>query len=238
MANAFITTLDKSLATLLYVKFGSIFELDTYSSDVTANINRSVIQAPREIALREVAEKRGQNFLEFINFWRTSTNVDLERQRTPVARRGIIVRQNNASAGSTIKAQPVDLHYNVWFWSKSLNKINKVIEEYVFWQQDDPNIKLTYNDYYPIEPDLHFGDIGDESTVSEKYSRGIIFVFKMPIKMDAWILRGDAFDEITSIVLTIYDKDDIDNYQEIVVDNSDQDVALANQLRLATTTIT
>jgi hypothetical protein len=108
------------------------------------------------------------------------------------------------------------------------------MEEYIFWQQENPQMSLMYNDLYEIEPDLHFGDTADESTIAEKYSRGIIFVYRVPIRIDGWIIKGKTFNIITSIKLTIYDKDGL---EEIVIEDFDKNIELADQLRLATITI-
>jgi len=234
MADSFTKGIDLALKTLLYHRFGSVLGIDTQSSSEEGNINEGIVQAPKEVALRAVSEKRGEDFLEFINFWRMSTSPSWSRQRTPVARRGLWLANtdNNKTDTTHVKAVPADLNYNVWFWSKSLDKVYQCIEEYMFWQHDDPNLKLKYNDLYEIEPDLHFGEIVDESTVDDMYSRGLIFTFKMPIKIDAWILKGLSFKTINKIVLTMYDKDSVTDYSEIVVEDSYQDVELEAFLRM------
>ena len=222
------------MKTLLYHRFGSVLGISTQSGSEEDNINKGVIQVPKEVALRAVAEKRGENFLEFINFWRMGTSPSWSRQRTPVARRGMYLSTTDGNKTDTVhvKAVPVDLNYNVWFWSKDLDKVYQCIEEYLFWQHDDPNLKLKYNDKYEIEPDLHFGEIVDESTVDEMYAKGLIFTFKMPIKIDAWVLKGFSFKTISKLVLTFYDKNSITNYSEIVLEDSDQDTELEALLRM------
>lgn len=234
MAVSFTKGIDLALKALLYSRFGSVLGIDTQSSIDVDNINKGVVQVPKEVALRVVAEKRGENFLEFINFWRMGTSPSWSRQRTPVARRGMWLADTNDDKTDTVhvKAVPVDLNYNIWFWSKDLDKVYQCIEQYLFWQQDDPNLKLKYNNKYEIEPDLHFGEIVDESTVDEMYDKGLIYTFKMPIKIDAWILRGLSFKTISKLVLTFYDKDSITNYSEIVVEDSDQDTDLEALLRM------
>jgi len=231
---SFTRSIDLALKTLLYHRFGSILGINTQSSMQAENINQGLVQCPKEVALRVVAEKRGEDFLEFINFWRMGTSPSWSRQRTPVARRGMWLATTDDNKTDTVhvKAVPADLNYNVWFWSKDLDKVYQCIEEYLFWQQDDPNLKLKYNDKYEIEPDLHFGEIVDESTVDEMYTKGLIYVFKMPIKIDAWILKGESFKTINKLVLTLYDKDDVTNYREVVVEDSDQDTELEALLRM------
>jgi hypothetical protein len=234
-SNLFTKSIDNALKVLLYNRFGFILGIDTQSSIAEENINKGVIQIPREVAQRAIAEKKGKYFLEFINFQRVGTSFSWERNRTPVARRGMWlanVDENKKTDTVHVKGVPVDLNYNVWFWSTDLNKIYECMEEYLFWQQDFPKVTLKYNNLYEIQPDLHFGDIVDESTVGEQYEVGRYFVVKMPIKIDGWVLKGLSFKTINKIILTLYDKDDVTNYSEIIVEDSNQDVELAAALKM------
>ena len=229
---SFIKSYDLALKVLLYQKFGTILGLDI-SGDEEEDINQGIIQCPREIALREVAEKRRATFLEFINFWRIGTGFDWKRQRTSVARRGMFLTSTvEGSSGILIKAVPVNLDYEVCFWSKNLDKIYQCDEIYAFWQQNNPKITLLFNDEYELTPDLHFGEIVDVSTVSEKYSKGIILAHHVPIRIDGWCLEGSSLETIHKIRVTFYDQDKITNYSEIIVDDSDQAVEAANNLRM------
>jgi len=231
--SSFTRTIDNTLKTLLYQRFASILGIDTQSSSQEDNINKGIVQVPREVALRAIAEKRGENFLEFINFWRVGTGPSWNRQRTVVARRGLWVGESDDKLTTVhVKAHPIDLNYNIWFWSKDLDKVYQVIEEYIFWQQDNPKISILYDNKWELTPDLHFGEIVDESTVPEQYERGLIFVFKMPIKIDGWVLKGLSFDTITKIIVKVYDKDDVSDYTEIVVEDSNQDTELEAALRM------
>lgn len=225
---------DLAIKTILYDRFASILGIDTQSSSETTNINLGVFQIPREAAPRIAAEKRGQTFLEFISFWRTGAVFSWERNRTPISRRGLWVG-SNASGSDTVhvKGVPIDLSYNAWFWSKNLDKIYQVVEKYVLWQQDNPNLSITYNDAYTLEPDLHFGEIVDESTVGEQYSEGITYVYRMPIKLDAWILESTSSKIIHKIKFTIRDKDELTDYEEIFLEDSNQDTELEAALRFS-----
>lgn len=226
---------DLALQTLLYTKFASILNIDTQSSTQEDNINKGIVQCPKEIAQRAVAEKRGENFLEFINFWRVGSSPSWSRQRTPLARRGLwLGKVEDELSTIHVKAQPIDLNYNVWFWSKDLDKVYQCIEEYIFWQQDYPKIGILFDDKWEITPDLHFGEMVDESTVPEQYSTGLIYCFKMPIKIDGWVLKypEHPLKTITKIVLKMYDKDDVEDYTEIIVEDSNQNVDLEAILRM------
>jgi len=214
---------DTGLKSLLYNRFKTILEVDDLAQKY------AIVQAPLEVAQREMAEHRQENFLDFISFYRSSFGPSWSRQRTPLARRGLWVDKN-----THIKAQPIDINYDVWFWSKDVDKLYEAIEHYIFWQQDYPKISLTYSDTYEITPDLHFGDIVDEGTYGEKYTKGVIFKFRMPIKVDGWILKSDSdVGVVEKIRLTVYDKDDLESgdYSTIIVEDSSQDTELEQALR-------
>jgi len=214
---------DLSLKTLLYNRFKTILKIDDLDQKY------GIVQAPESIALREMAERRQENFLDFISVYRASFGPSWSRQRTPLARRGLWLDKN-----VHVKAQPIDINYDVWFWSKDADKLYEAIESYIFWQHEYPKITLTYLDTYEITPDLHFGDIVDESTYDEKYEKGIIFRFRMPIKVDGWVLKAETdVGVVEKIRLTVYDKDDLEStdYQTIIVENSDQDTELEEALK-------
>jgi len=199
MADSFIKTLDQAVKTLLYNKFGDTYEMDSQTNDMAF--------CPKEIALRNIAEKRGKTSVDFINFWRTGVFPDWSRQRTPLARHGISMAYTDSAEtdATTIKAMPVRLEYDVWFWTRDLNKNMNAAELYIFWQHTNPNCDLYYDDKYLMELDLHFGDVVDESTVDETYGAGALYIQRAPLKMDAWILSGIDEKTILTIYLKIYD---------------------------------
>lgn len=240
MSDSLLKGYDTAIKTVLYSKFGSLMGLDTQSSSEEENINLGIYNFPKAVAQRVSAEKRGQTFLEFINFWRTGAGFSWERNRSTLSRRGMWVGDADTEGRNTIhiKAVPVDLHYDVWFWSNDRDKLYQILEEYVFWQQDTPKISLTYIDTsdneYPMTPDIHFGDIVDESTIDEQYAKGMMHVFRMPIQVDAWVLKGFSWKTISKIIITFYDKDDLETtaeYSSIIVEDEDQDTELEAALR-------
>lgn len=223
---------DLAIKTVLYNKFASILGIDTQSSSETANINLGVFQIPKAAAQRTAAEKRGQTFLEFISFWRIGAAFSWERNRTPVSRRGLQI--GTGKDAIQVTAVPIDLRYDAWFWSKDVDKIYQIIEKYVFWQQNNPNVSILYNDAWTLEPDLHFGEIVDESTIDEKFATGITYVYRMPIRLDAWVFETeDISNVIYKIKLTLRDKGDLTNYEEIFLEDSDQDTEMEAALRFS-----
>ena len=108
MADSYIKTLDLGVAALLHNKFKTVMSLN-------ATLNQAVVRAPKPIALRLLAEQRGNAETEFISFWKSSLSLDKERQRTPIAIRGFSTI--GQSENITIKAVPINLRYSIWFWS-------------------------------------------------------------------------------------------------------------------------
>ena len=101
------------------------------------------------------------------------------------------------------------------------------------WQHETPTLEITYNDLYVLQPWLHFGEVIDESTIPVEYNKGRYFVYRMPIKLDAWVLRSnDDIGIINKIRMTLYDKDYVTDYSSIVVEDSSQDVELEQKLKM------
>ena len=200
MATSFVNTLDEAMKTLVFNKFSSYLGLQYQSSDM--------VFAPESIAQRMMAEKRGHQQVEFISLWREGLGrLDWQRQRTPVARRGIQLAyddENQKTAIITAKAVPVNIQYYVYFWSRDLDKLGQIAEKYLFWQHVNPNLLLGYNNTYPMQMGLHFGDVIDISPLSQAYDKGVYFVYKMPIYLEAWILELTLPRTILSIMLDIW----------------------------------
>jgi hypothetical protein len=222
-----LNVIDIGLRANLFSKFGDILGLES--------INRGVIFYPKEIAFRQISEKKGEAITEFINTWRVVTAPDWERQRTPVARRGINVN------GGVVKAMPVKLNYKTWFWSKDLDKLNLVTERVLFWPQNNPRLDLVYtvngNDY-PVELYLKFSEITDESNVDQMFEKGTHFCMCVSIDIEGWIFVGTVSDGIINkIILKIYDKDSLTDKQvdSIILENNDSgfDGNLEEALRLS-----
>jgi len=244
-STSFLYVTDLGLRALLYSKFGDILNLES--------VNKGVIISPKEIALREMAEKRGVVELEFINIWRTRTAPSWDRQRTPTARRGMTMGYTNANQTDIdiVKAMAVDLSYEVWFWTHDRDKLNLIAERYLFWQHSNPNLNINYtvnrvddegqdidSEAYPIELDMHFGEMVDESTISRKFEEGTMHIMRVPISIDGWVFAYTTVKSIQSIHVTWYDQDSITDYEEIIVEDSNQDTEMEETLRLRVEIIT
>ena len=204
--------IDVGLQTLLFTKFGSVMSLDS--------MNDTVLQYPKVTALRHASERDNKDMVEFISFFRIQSDVDWARQRTPLARRGIHLSYTTDEQTSilTAKAVPVKLVYHVWFWTKSLEIVNDVNELYLFWQHTNPNLNINYLDTYPLEYDLHFGEMIDESTIDVEFEKGIYFVNKVPITIDGWVLSTSTEKTVKTVLLWMYDEDSTPSIAQFVSD--------------------
>lgn len=236
--------MDNAVKDLLLSKFETI--LVPTIDDTQDAANKAVLQWPKETALRMISEKKNKVRMNFISFWRTSIGFDWTRQRTPAARRGMLVGYNDNGTDMTqiVKAVPAKYDYEVCFWTRDLDHNQKLIEEYLWWQQDNPTMAFVFNDIYPLTPQLHFGSVVDESTAEVMLDKGLYFVFKVPLSIDGWIIKASTpitEKVILKVVLNIYDKDDLTaiDYTNIVNDeSSEHDSDVENALRLSRKEIT
>lgn len=230
MADSIFKIFDVAMRSLLYTKFGSVMGINTLGSTTEGNINKGVVQCPKEIALRELAEKRSTGFLEFINYWRRgSGGIDWNRQNTRIARTGITIEGDTENDASIIRAVPVAVEYEVWFWSQSYNKIGLADTEYLFWAQENPQMNITLNDKYPLEFDMHFSDIYDESPIEEKYEVGQFFIHRMVITLDGWAFRSTdlGFGTISKILVRTHDSLNLMTETEVIPEDLDYDAEVA-----------
>ena len=226
--SSFLKVIDIGLRSALFTKFEDILDL--------SSVNEGVIFYPKEIAFRHISEKRGKSISEFINVWRTRTAPDFKRQRTPTARRGIRVAfaNDDETLSTVVKAMPVDLEYNVWFWSKDIENLNLIAERYLFWQQDNPNLNLYYNDDYPAELDLHFGEMVDESDVPTMFDKGTHFVMRVPISIEGWVFTSTSTNTvIRKIELVIYDSLNLTDYRQCIYEEDEYDAEIEAAVKLS-----
>jgi hypothetical protein len=177
VADSFITVCDNAIKAAVFNRWVDLLPISDPGKDI--------VFWPKDLALRKVAEKRESVMSEFISVWSPSPQRDLEREHTPTSVVGFTI---DLADGTTqvLKAVPVSLNYDLTVWSLSKNDVNKVIEDYVWWKYRNPNLSLRLNGIYPLEMDLHFGDIQDESVVIEEYSKGLYFRQTFPVRVDAW----------------------------------------------------
>jgi hypothetical protein len=210
---SFIKTLDDSMKSLVFAKFGTYFGL--------SNAVQDIVFFPKEVQMRKIAEKRGSDTVEFIGLWRNGIKFDWSRNNSPVARRGLSLTYSDSGKSEilTAKAVPVQIDYDLWFWSRDLDKVMNAVESYLMWQFDNPNLILNYMSTYPLELDLNFGAVIDESPYSQIYESGTYYVSRMPIKLDGWIFSSIMSKTVLEIILKIYLREGMSpNYVDTLVD--------------------
>lgn len=196
--SSFIKTLDEAMKTLVFNKFATYLSLTTQATDLEFG--------PKSIAQRRIAEKRGQSSTEFISIWRNPPHFDWSRQRTPLARRGMLMEYTNGNTTdfTTIKAVPATIDYDVYFWTKDLDKAMQITEAYLFWIHVNPQLSVYFNDKYLMELDMNFGDIVDESPLDQIYEKGVYFVYRAPVRLDGWVVISTTTKTILTIIMSVY----------------------------------
>ena len=218
MADSWLKIQDRAFRTLLFNKFNSVLKYQDEGEE-----KKSVLLMPQPTALREITERRGSSEMEFINYWRDEYIFDWDRGNTSAARTGLFVEgdvnsQGQALSGGMIKAVPLKLRYNIWYWTVWPDKLNEFTEAFIWWQHTNPNFNILLNDAYPLEIDLHFTSMKDESTVDMQFTTGRYFVVSGSITLDTWLFKvPDPFSgSIEKIVLQIFDKDDLSSDEDYI----------------------
>jgi len=197
--NSFLTIIDLGVRAMVFEKFREVLGVDSFKDDSA--------RWPKGVALRKLAERRGRTSLEFISVWRESCAPAWNRQRTSVARYGMFPKYVGSEEKAALvqgKAIPVDLTYSFWIWTKGLDKLYRITEDYLFWQHRHPNLDLEIDEEYPISLQLGFGPVADESPIEELYDKGLYFVHKFPLKVEAWLVEGLSLKTIHTLVLKVY----------------------------------
>lgn len=210
---SFLTLLDKSIQTRLYYKFKSVMGFTDLAKDC--------VIAPKSIAQRRIAEKRGNNVVEFFNVWRDSSVFAKDRQRVLVGQKGIPLSNPDGGAIKFYKMAPSDLTYRFWIWSQSLNKLNKCVERFWFWLYNNPKLDMLLDGKYPISHDLLFADYASEHQLEEQYDKGIVYVNSFELMIRAWVMDFSSDAEtpdspiIKKIHLSINDNTNDPEYVEL-----------------------
>ena len=214
--------MDRTFRTLLFTKFNSVLKYADEGEE-----KKSVLLMPQPAALRVVSERRGSSELEFINYWRDEFIFDWDRNNTSAARSGLHFTSTTEESGyrtsKIITAVPLKLRYNIWYWTMYPDKLNKFIEDFIWWQHTNPNFNIVFDDTYELEIDMHFTSLKDESTADTQFSTGQYFSVNGTITLDTWLFNleeyggvaGDA-GIIETIVLKIFDKKDLNTTEEYI----------------------
>lgn len=198
MTTSFIQSIDNTAKTLIYTKFGPYLNLSSQ--------NKDLVFAPKEIAQRKIAEKRGESSVEFISMWRNSITLDWERQNSIIGRNGISLNYVDSTTKAqivTIKGVPVNIDYDVFLWSRDLDKITQATEAFVQWLHNRPQLVVYYAGQYEMDMYMHLKEITDVSDYNI-YEKGQYFVSKFNLKLDAWALTTISSRTILKIIVDFF----------------------------------
>jgi hypothetical protein len=235
--------MDGAIKAILLNKYGALLDLDDCAiGDVP---NKAIVQWPKDMALRMISEKKQNVRMKFISFWRDGISPDWNRNRTPLARRGMVFDLSGGAGTTTQRLQmiPVKYNYSIYYWTRDLEHNQRLIEEHMWWQHTFPNLQFVFNGTYPLQPQIHFDSIVDESTVDSMLDKGLYFVTKAPITVDGWLIKSEdptSQGLIEKVVLYIKDKDNLIEYDYATLideDASIYDEQLADALHLGSKVI-
>jgi len=189
-------------------------------------INKDILYVPDDLALRFRAEKTERKpttdangniivddkyTLEFANIWIDSMEFSWKRQRSSVARQGIgtefkSVTPDGREIWKMHKAVPVDITFRVSFWTKYKEKMDEFVQEFMFWQQDNPNINLFYDDDKKLDFDVLIGVLPetDDTKISKMFQEGKYWKHSFRFVVEAWIFREVAVRTAKEIILDMY----------------------------------
>jgi len=211
--SSFIQTIDNGVKALVFSKFKSYLNLN--------NLNQDMVFFPFEIAQRKIAEKRGEATVEFMSVWRYGLQFDWSRQRSTLARRGLVMNYVNSSSKSqlvTIKAVPATIDYHFWLWSRNLDSIMQAAESYLFWVHDHPQLVLFYNGLYEMDMYMKFGSAIDRTNYNI-YEKGQYFVYEFSISLEGWVMTSIITKTILKIILDLYLREGTaPHYRDTLVD--------------------
>lgn len=185
--------------------------------------NKDLIFTPKDVALRQIAEKRGEGTVEFISVWSDPVQFEWKRQNTPIARKGLTMNYTAGSGGSnseiiTIQAVPVIMPYHIFVWSLYLDELKQVVESYAKWPQNYPNLKIFYSGLYEMDMYLTFGQPLDKTDYNI-YTKGKYFIYELPLTVDGWVLTNILTPTVYKIVLDVYLREGTaPHYQDIFLD--------------------
>jgi hypothetical protein len=189
-------------------------------------INKDIMYQPDEIALKmrsmitpksrvvgssgkeEVSNKYS---LDFINVWAKDMRFAWKRQRSALALVGLSTQYKNVAVNGKeniemFKAVPVDIEYAISFWTSYKEKMDEFLQEFMFWQFEDPNINLFYDENKPLELDIIFDPSAamDDSKIAKMFTEGKYWKHTVTITVESWLLRGVMVKTAKTIVLDGY----------------------------------
>jgi len=196
-----------------------------------AQVNKDILFAPDELALRLRAERdntvqgmvknmEGKDEpttkykLEFINVWLDRAAFSWQRQRTAVARSGMSIGYDDDTEKNNVKifkAVPMDMKFYISFWTLHKVQMDAFMQEFMFWQQDDPKVRLYYDEDKKLELDVIIEpeiDI-DASKFINMFKDGKYWKHTFRITVESWLFRGVAVRTAKEIHLDTFIAGDV-----------------------------
>lgn len=192
---SWLTCLDQLMRLRWFHKFKDILR---YSDP-----NIDSVKAPFEIAQRDVAEKKGENWVEFFNIWSSAPEFDDERSRATIADSGAYMQKLAGAGIKNYRFVPADLKYSVWVWTQYKNRLQRIASRFLFWRYQNPLLDVIVDNAYHMPMILQLDGITDESNFSQKYERGKIFVYRFDFILKGWVLDEDTPVDGTKIIKSI-----------------------------------
>jgi hypothetical protein len=199
MTISFIQSIDTAIKTAIWTKFGP-------SLDLITDQNKELVFAPKELAQRKIAEKRGESSVEFISVWRNNIELDWKRQQSFMGKEGLSLNYVDSTTKAqvvTITGVPVNISYDIFLWSRDLDKITKATEAYLQWLHNRPQLVIYYDGQYEMNMYMHLGNIEDVSDYNI-YEKGQYFVSKFNFTLEAWALTTISSRTILKIVIDFF----------------------------------
>lgn len=207
--------------------------MDVFGPIIGANeVNKDIIYCPEEIALRKRAEvtigrntmvgsKKDKYELEFISIWLTGIGYSWERQRTSVARTGVMSRYVDSTAKTDIishKLVPIDLEFSIIMWTSYKEKVDRFIAEYCFLQQDNPQVEFFYDGDKKFEIDLLIRPmIRADDTVSKMFIDGKYWRPEIVFRVEGWLIKDLALKTAKTIHIDTYASDSLERGDDNVL---------------------
>ena len=172
----------------------------------TPDLNKGIVFAPEEIALRVHAEHYSEDILDFISYYRESQMLDWERATTRGSKNGLYTSKGTNDKYLGYKAIPVKLGYNLQYWTKYKTKANDFIKEILFWQYENPQIIFNFADEnIQVAFDLFIQDLNE--ITNNWFDQGRYFKEKVSIEVQGWLFKEISVGSANRIILDIYDSE-------------------------------
>ena len=211
---------------------GVMVEIADYFGAVmpAAEINKDILFTPDDLALRMRGEKtepgKRKNLddktepadeykLDFLNVWLQNMTFSWKRQHTPIARQGLATRYLETTPGDKkniemFRAVPVDMLFSMTYWTKYKDNMDKIIEAFMFWTQEDPNINLFYDDNKPLELDVIIDTsvTQDDQKIANMFKDGKYWKHTFNFTVESWMFKGVAIKTLKKIIIDMYAVDE------------------------------